>query len=67
MTRTVGTFIGAVQSIVIWEIAGGRVPGLVVLSFITNLPWLLVYIHGKFWKAGGLFALITTSLGKKKK
>ncbi|KAG0787887.1 hypothetical protein G6F22_007172 [Rhizopus arrhizus] len=62
MTRTVGTFIGAVQSIIIWEIAGGRVPGLVVLSFITNLPWLLVYIHGKFWKAGGLFALITTSL-----
>ncbi|KAG1127909.1 hypothetical protein G6F42_006462 [Rhizopus arrhizus] len=62
MTRTVGTFIGAIQSIVIWEIARGTAPGLIVLSFVVNLPWLLVYIHGKFWKAGGLFALITTSL-----
>ncbi len=64
MTRTVGTFIGAIQSIVIWEIARGTAPGLIVLSFVVNLPWLLVYIHGKFWKAGGLFALITTSLSK---
>ncbi|CAO3682173.1 unnamed protein product [Rhizopus stolonifer] len=62
MTRTVGTFIGAVQSIVIWEISRGKVPGLIILSFVANLPWFLVYIHASFWKAGGLFALITTSL-----
>ncbi|KAI9272494.1 hypothetical protein BY458DRAFT_455541 [Sporodiniella umbellata] len=62
MTRTVGTLIGAVQSILIWEISRGQAPGLVILSFLVNLPWLLVYIRASFWKSGGLFALITTSL-----
>ncbi|KAG2234483.1 hypothetical protein INT48_004862 [Thamnidium elegans] len=62
MTRTVGTFIGAVEAIVIWEISRGSVPGLIILSFIFNIPWWLVYIHGKFWKATGLFSLITLSL-----
>ncbi|CEI94744.1 hypothetical protein RMCBS344292_08949 [Rhizopus microsporus] len=61
-TRTVGTFIGAIQSIIIWEIARGTIPGLIVLTFFVNLPWWLVYINGKFWKASGLFALVTTSL-----
>ncbi|ORE04238.1 hypothetical protein BCV72DRAFT_251377 [Rhizopus microsporus var. microsporus] len=61
-TRTVGTFIGAIQSIIIWEIARGTIPGLIILTFFVNLPWWLVYINGKFWKASGLFALVTTSL-----
>lgn len=67
MTRTVGTFIGAIQSIIIWEISRGSVPGIIVVSFFFNLPWWMVYIHGKFWKATGLFSLITTSLSKSNK
>ncbi|KAI7904812.1 uncharacterized protein BX663DRAFT_503657 [Cokeromyces recurvatus] len=62
MTRTVGTFIGAVGGIVIWEISRGTAAGLIILTFIFNLPWWLVYINGKFWKATGLFSLITVSL-----
>lgn len=64
MTRTVGTFIGAVEAIIIWNISRGSVPGLIVLTFFGNLPWWLVYINGKFWKATGLFSLITISLSK---
>jgi ABC-type uncharacterized transport system YnjBCD permease subunit len=64
MTRTVGTFVGAVQSIIIWEISRGSIPGIIIVSFLFNLPWWMVYIHGKFWKATGLFSLITTSLSK---
>ncbi|KAI8339322.1 hypothetical protein BD560DRAFT_412681 [Blakeslea trispora] len=62
MTRTVGTIIGAVQAIIIWEAGRGTVQGLIILSFIFNLPWWLVYIHGKFWKATGMFALVTVSI-----
>ncbi|GAA5810877.1 hypothetical protein MFLAVUS_004305 [Mucor flavus] len=62
MTRTVGTFIGAVEAIIIWEMSRGSIPGLIILSFVFNIPWWLVYIHGKFWKATGLFSLITLSL-----
>lgn len=64
MTRTVGTFIGAIEAMVIWEISRGSVPGLIVLTFICNLPWWMIYIHGKFWKATGLFSMITISLSK---
>lgn len=64
MTRTVGTFIGAVESMIIWEISRGTVPGLIILTFFFNLPWWMVYINGKFWKATGLFSLITISLSK---
>lgn len=64
MTRTLGTFIGAVEAMVIWEISRGSVPGLIILTFFFNLPWWMIYIHGKFWKATGLFSLITISLSK---
>lgn len=64
MTRTIGTFIGAIEAIIIWEIIRGSVPGLIVLTFICNLPWWLIYIQGKFWKATGLFSMITISLSK---
>lgn len=64
MTRTLGTFIGAIQSIIIWEISRATVGGLLVLTFIFNLPWWMVYINGKFWKSTGLFSLITVSLSK---
>ncbi|OBZ83245.1 Uncharacterized protein C57A7.05 [Choanephora cucurbitarum] len=62
MTRTVGTIIGAIQAIIIWEAGRGTVQGLIILSFVFNLPWWLVYIHGKFWKATGMFALVTVSI-----
>ncbi|KAI8967353.1 hypothetical protein BDF20DRAFT_829762 [Mycotypha africana] len=62
MTRLVGTLVGAVQAIIIWEASRGSVPGLIILTFIFNLPWWLIYINGKFWKATGLFSLITISL-----
>ncbi|KAI9486133.1 MAG: hypothetical protein EXX96DRAFT_31773 [Benjaminiella poitrasii] len=62
MTRTVGTFIGAVEAMVIWEISQSHPAGLIVLTFVCNLPWWLMYINGKFWKATGLFSLITISL-----
>ncbi|KAI8882877.1 hypothetical protein K501DRAFT_220372 [Backusella circina FSU 941] len=62
MTRTLGTFIGAAQSIIIWEASRATEWGLLVLTFIFNLPWWMVYINGKFWKATGLFSLITVSL-----
>ncbi|GAN08432.1 hypothetical protein MAM1_0204d07943 [Mucor ambiguus] len=62
MTRTIGTFIGAIEAMIIWEISRGSVPGLIILTFICNLPWWMIYIHGKFWKATGLFSMITISL-----
>ncbi|KAI8990316.1 hypothetical protein BDB01DRAFT_859003 [Pilobolus umbonatus] len=62
MTRTVGTFIGAVVSILIWEISRGEKAGLLAAYFVFNIPWWLLYINGRFWKATGLFALITVSI-----
>ncbi|KAI8097873.1 uncharacterized protein B0P05DRAFT_576782 [Gilbertella persicaria] len=62
MTRTAGTIIGAIQAIIIWEAGRGTPQGLIILSFLFNLPWWLVYIHGKFWKATGLFALVTVTI-----
>lgn len=64
MVRTVGTFIGAVCALLIWELSRANRAGLIVLFFIFNLPWWLVYLNGKFWKATGLFSLITTSISK---
>lgn len=64
MTRTVGTFIGAVVAMIVWEASRGSTPGIIILTFVFNLPWWLIYIHGKFWKATGMFALITISLSK---
>lgn len=64
VTRLVGTFIGAVEGIVIWEISRGSVPGLIILTFVCYLPWWMIYINGKFWKATGLFTMITISLSK---
>ncbi|KAI9028195.1 hypothetical protein CLU79DRAFT_697224 [Phycomyces nitens] len=62
MTRTVGTFIGAVTAIIAWEASRGSIPGLLILTFVFNLPWWFLYIKGQFWRATGLFALITISL-----
>lgn len=64
MVRTVGTFIGAICSLLIWEISRTNRAAMVILVFIFNLPWWLVYLNGKFWKATGLFSLITTSISK---
>ncbi|KAJ8663036.1 hypothetical protein O0I10_001213 [Lichtheimia ornata] len=62
MVRTVGTFIGAICSLLIWEISRTNRAAMVILVFVFNLPWWLVYLNGKFWKATGLFSLITTSI-----
>lgn len=64
MVRTVGTFIGAVCSILVWEISRVNRVGLTLLMFFFGLPWWLIYLNGKFWKASGLFSLITTSISK---
>ena len=64
MVRTVGTLLGAVCSILIWEISRQKPAAMVVLMFIFDLPWWLLNLNGKFWKATGLFALITITISK---
>ncbi|KAI9488752.1 hypothetical protein BDB00DRAFT_29073 [Zychaea mexicana] len=62
MVRTVGTFVGAICSLLIWEISQTNRAAMIILVFLFNLPWWLIYLNGKFWKATGLFSLITTSI-----
>ncbi|KAG2217683.1 hypothetical protein INT45_008334 [Circinella minor] len=62
MVRSIGTFFGAICSILIWEISRQNAAAMVILMFIFDLPWWLLNLNGKFWKATGLFALITTTV-----
>ncbi|KAG0185504.1 hypothetical protein DFQ28_009219 [Apophysomyces sp. BC1034] len=62
VTRTVGSFIGVVCAIIIWEASRGSPAGLLVLTFVFNLPCWFIYLKGQFWKPAGMFSLITISL-----
>ena len=64
MVRGIGTLLGAVCAILIWEISRQNSAAMVVLMFIFDLPWWLLNLNGKFWKATGLFALITITVSK---
>ncbi|ORX53644.1 hypothetical protein DM01DRAFT_1383643 [Hesseltinella vesiculosa] len=62
MVRTLGTFVGAVCGLMIWEITQGNIWGILVVNFIFNIPMYMIYTLSTFWRATGLFSLITTSL-----
>ncbi|KAI9275510.1 hypothetical protein BDA99DRAFT_495652 [Phascolomyces articulosus] len=62
MVRGIGTVLGAICALLIWEISRQNYAAMVILMFIFDLPWWLMYLNGKFWKATGLFALITTTI-----
>ncbi|KAF7721549.1 GDP-mannose transporter into the lumen of the Golgi [Apophysomyces ossiformis] len=62
VTRTVGSFIGAICAIIIWEASRGTAAGILVLTFVFNLPFWFIYIKGQFWRPAGMFSLITISL-----
>ncbi|KAH8553614.1 hypothetical protein BGW37DRAFT_486400 [Umbelopsis sp. PMI_123] len=66
IVRGSGTVIGAIMSIVIWEISRGNPYALAVLQFIFYLPCWYVFLNvsapGKFWRTTGQFAMITNSL-----
>lgn len=64
MVRTVGTLVGAAAGLVIWEISQGKTWALLVVTFIVNLPFFVLYTLSVFWRATGLFCLITISLSK---
>lgn len=71
VVRCCGTVVGAVMSIVIWEISQSNPYALTVLQFIFYLPCWYVFLNtsapGKFWRTTGQFAMITNSLSKLKK
>ncbi|CAO3646288.1 unnamed protein product [Cunninghamella echinulata] len=62
MVRTVGTFSGGAVALIIWEICGGHTWPLIIVTFIFNLPFYALYALSTFWRATGMFSLITTSL-----
>ncbi|KAI8059103.1 hypothetical protein BC940DRAFT_314415 [Gongronella butleri] len=62
MVRTIGTFIGAVCGLLIWEISRGYLWAILVVMFIVNIPLYMIYTLSTFYRATGLFSLITTSL-----
>ncbi|KAI9320499.1 hypothetical protein BX666DRAFT_2024151 [Dichotomocladium elegans] len=47
MVRTVGTFIGTLCSILIWEISRTNHAAMVILVFVINLPWWHLYLNGR--------------------
>ncbi|KAI8584645.1 hypothetical protein K450DRAFT_217274 [Umbelopsis ramanniana AG] len=66
IVRSAGTIVGAIMSMVIWEISRGNPYGLAVLHFVFYLPCWYVFLNvsapGKFWRTTGQFAMITNSL-----
>ncbi|KAI8335402.1 hypothetical protein BC941DRAFT_69716 [Chlamydoabsidia padenii] len=60
--RTVGTLVGAAAGLVIWEICHGEIWALLLVTFIVNLPFFVIYTLSVFWRSTGLFCLITTTL-----
>ncbi|CAO3628551.1 unnamed protein product [Cunninghamella blakesleeana] len=62
MVRTIGTFSGGAVALIIWEICGGRMWPLIFVTFIFNIPFYTIYALSTFWRATGMFSLITTSI-----
>lgn len=62
MVRTIGTFLGGAVALIIWEICGGRMWPLIFVTFIFNIPFYTIYALSTFWRATGMFSLITTSI-----
>ncbi|CAO3591691.1 unnamed protein product [Absidia cylindrospora] len=62
MLRTIGTLVGAAAGLVIWEICQRKVWAILVVTYIVNLPFYILYTLSVFWRATGLFCLITISL-----
>ncbi|KAI8100188.1 uncharacterized protein BX664DRAFT_253876 [Halteromyces radiatus] len=62
MARTVGTLVGAAVGIIIWEISQNKLWALLIVTFVFNIPFYVLYTLSSFWRATGLFCLITITL-----
>lgn len=60
--RVIGTIVGGVLGIVVWEITRGNPYGLSVLTFFVMMPFYYLFFTKKMLSPGVIMVQITTIL-----